>query len=157
MAKGSIGDIFFWMVILVVIGICFLVALLLKTNLLDPINSMLSPQAQEVMNTAETGFLSFDSMFAIIAVGMGLASVLLAYLIRSVLPMMIFAILIAVIALVVMPVMSNSFRGMATAPQMESATESLPMTRFIMANLPMFGLAISVLIIIVVYGKMRGG
>ncbi len=154
------------MIILVVVAIFVLIAFNLKTNMLGPLKDMISPSSsgnpdvpspQALVSSVETGFLSVDSMVVIIAVGIGLGSVLLAYMTKSALPLLIFSILIAVIMLVVMPAMSNTFRSMSASSSFTGIMDnSLPMTKFIMANLPLFGLVFAVLIIVVVYGKTRG-
>jgi len=154
--KGSILDLYIWFIILFVVGISILVATLLKDNIFPEMKGMMSSQAGSIFDYVDYSFNILDSVFVVVAVGVGLGAVILAFVIKSPPAFLFLSIILFVIALVVMPVFSNTFRSIAASSDFSTIIESYPMTKQIMAYLPLFGLGLGFLILLVTYSKLGG-
>ena len=164
--RGSVLDLFGWMLMLFIIGLFMLLAFYLKDQLLSPLKSMLSATAgnpdvdspRSIVTASETGFSILDNAFLVVTGGIALGAVIMAFVVKAHPALLIISIVLLAIVLVVLPVISNTFRNLATSSQFSSYVDtSLPYTKTIFINFPLFGLVFGFIILVVMYGKIRGG
>jgi len=154
MPKGTVGDLFFLAVFLLLIGFSIWIGTLLKDKIF-PIISSKSSESAEVITKVQTNWDSvFDSLFFFVTIGVGISSVVLAAMIDTH-PMFFFiSIVMLVILLLIVPTFSNVFRTFASSESFSGFETRFPFTVFIFQHYPLIFLGFGILISIVLYGKL---
>jgi hypothetical protein len=152
----AITDIFVIVVGLFIIGFSILLGNMLMNNIFPDLKAMM-PQATATLNTVQASFQVMDWIFLFVTAGLAIITILLATQIGTHPAFFFISLLLTMICLIITPVFSNMFRDIAISTEFNSVAESYPIMRFIMQNLPVVILGISIGTSIVLYAKIRGG
>jgi hypothetical protein len=99
----------------------------------------------------------FDYIFVIVAFGLSLAAIAMAFLVRSH-PAFFIATWLALVFTVFFGIIfGNLYYAFATSEAMVSAANQFPLIYTIFSNLPTFALVVSATIAIVIHAKSYGG
>jgi len=151
-------ELFVIMIVIFLVGICMLFATYMKDNILVPMKDKLSnPRAINVINNIEFAFTTLDQVFLFVSVGLGLASVLLAYMTPAKPAFLLLAVFMFAITLLIVPTFANIFQDMTEKSQFSAYTTNYPITVYIFHNFPLFFFAFGFMIVIVLFAKIRGG
>lgn len=152
--KGSMTDILYIVFAILFISVTFLIAFQLYNTALPMMREEV--QSSQMSNTSINAMIemteTFDYLFLGLLIGLILAMVISSFLVDIhpiFMPMSIFFMITAIIISV--PV-SNIYQNMIANLSLES---DLPLTLFIMANLPYFIAVLGTINIIVVYAGKR--
>ena len=160
------SELFAYMIILFALGVCLLFAFYMRDMVLIPIKGKLaSTKAQTVVSSIEAVYSVLDQVFFFAAIGLGMVSVLLAYMTPAKPAFLFLAIILFVIALLVIPQFANIWQNMAEDSKFSmyanSSSESeLFLTWNIFKSFPTLFWIFGFLILVVLFGKVmtsRGG
>jgi len=149
---------FAFMIILFVLGICLFIGSRMKDMMLVPIKDKLAGSGgKAVITSIEFAFTTFDQLFFFVAVGLGIVSVLLAYLTPARPAFLFLSIFLFAIAILVIPQFANIFQDVTEKAQFSPYTSNYPMTMHIFQNYGLFFWVFGFLILVVLFAKIRGG
>lgn len=108
-----------------------------------------------IRDNTQRGIDTFDFILLMVYIGIHLGILVSSYLLRSH-PVMYVAsfILMAVLPLVAVP-LSNAYEGIIAESVLSAAAAQMPMTNYIISQLPMFETIWSILTIVVLYAFSR--
>lgn len=155
----SMFDMFFIIVMIFAVGIVLWSIFFAKDTIYDAIQEQLpTTEVNETIAKAEYGWDNiWDTSFFFVAIGLGVCSVLFAF-INDIHPVFFFVtILLMVILLVIAPVLSNAYRSFAMLDIFRGYDTRFPMTTMLMANYPIYFLVFGFLIAIVMFAKVQMG
>lgn len=155
-SKGSISDLFILMVLLMAIGMMMFIGIYLKDQIIPELQGMLGAEADTVLTTVDASFVIMDYAFLFMAGFFGIATVLLAFQIKTHPAWFFASLLIFAILMLVVPSISNIMQEMAQMPEYMQIGASLPMMSRIFEFYPTYFLVFGVIILIVMYAKWRG-
>lgn len=113
--------------------------------------------SRDIINVTSTLSVTYDQVFLIMAVGMGLATIISSFFIDSH-PLFFFVSLIVfLIAMTVAPILSNAYNGYIQGFQGIDALQSFPITSFIVQNYGVYLLGIFALTGVALYAKFVRG
>lgn len=111
-------------------------------------------ESKAILTTGITAVTMFDQGFIILAVGLGCFSIVSAFFIDNMPGLYILSVLLLLpIILVTSAQISNAFYAFATSEPFIAVGNTFPMISYLMINLPLFMLGISMLVAIVIHGK----
>jgi len=152
--KGSIQDVIYIMVVLLVVSITILIVYKvsdsIKTQLdaSDKINDKAKGEFGQ-LNSMYSGVL--DSSFMFLMVGLAIAAIALASMVRIHPIFFIFFLFIFVVIIVLCGVFSNLYQAIASADGFETLADDLVMTSYVMQFLPFIVGILGFIIAIIMY------
>jgi len=154
--KGSILDVLILGIALFILAVGIAVAAIVASSVKTASAATLSSEAaQNALQQGINAVGTFNYGFVIVAVGLGLSSVILAILVPSHPIFMVVSIICLMIYMVVLPALSNAFGLLQENPNFVSVSSDFLLMNAIMNNLPLFGLVFGVLIIIAMYTRYQ--
>lgn len=157
------SELFVKMIILFAVGVILLIAFYMRDKILIPIKSQLtSSRAKTVVGTMEGAYAVFDNVFFFIAIGTGIAVVLMAYMTHASPAFLFFAIILFAIALIIIPQFANIWQDIAEKPKFSkyansSSSSELFKTYKLFESFPTFFWIFGFLILVVLFAKVRTG
>ena len=151
--KGGLFDLIFIMAMLMILGI----GIYVSSYVLDQLPTFESESTTNVLANSRTALDTFNYGFAIIAVGMGLAAVVMAYLLPSHPIMIVAGIIMLVFVMIIAPQISNAFGVFIANENMATQASHFNILNYIMANLPLFLAAFGTMMLIALYMKGSRG
>lgn len=154
--KGQVLDLIMLFIIIAVIA----VSLLLGSHIYYNGMQEKFPNSQ-IGNTSKTAvestFQVFDYGLMMVMVGIGMATMISAFFIRSHPIFFIASLMILVIVIIVSAPISNALMGFATSDSISDESDRYPITVWILGNLPMIATVFGIIVIIALYAKGSGG
>jgi len=146
------------MITIFIVGFMILLGTFIKDNVIVRVEGMLgSSAASNVFVDVKGAWKIFDYVFLTLAVGSGIATILLAFQ-TDVHPAFFFiSLFLTVISLIVAPIFSNVFGALAIFGQFNPIAEEYSIMKFVFQNYPTYIFAIGILLTIALFAKMRGG
>ncbi len=149
---------FYILFIIFAIGISLLVGRTLWNEIAPALSGKLdSNAALNLVNTMDASFAVFDYIFLFIGIGIGLGIVILAFMTESHPVFAFISLLFVAIALLLAAPFSNVFIEFANKGKLAAASANYPLMVTFMTNYPLFIMSIGFLLLIALYGKVRGG
>jgi hypothetical protein len=156
--KGSIFDVLIMGISLFVLAVGIAIAAIIISSVQTSTSDILtSATAQEALQQGVNAVGTFNYGFVVIAVGLGLGSVILAILVPSHPIFMIVSIISLMIFMVILPIFSNAFGLLQEESSFSAVSSNFSLMNAIMNNLPLFGAVFGALIIIAMYTRYRSG
>lgn len=146
------GDLIIMIVVAFAAAITLLVAVTIFNSI--PAGTLITG---EWLSIGKASMEAFDMMFIFIAIGIGAAGIIGSYLLDLHPIFYIFSLMVMVIIMVIVPMLSNSFAGIALSDQMASATNDMDLTYLVMTNMPIIVAVIGLAMIIALYAKIKSG
>jgi len=156
--KGSLQDLIYIGVGLVSIAITLLLAFTIAANYNTNIQAdpAMPATAKTASNTITGYFVGVgDHVFLFITIGLSLAALVLASLVRVHPVFFVFFIIALVILIYVSGIFTNIYEEMAASPQLAPQANQLLFTSFVMSRLPFFIGVIGILLMLVMYKIWR--
>lgn len=155
MEKGSLNDIPFIIAVLFIFG----VTVLISVKVLGAWQSAYAWEgvSQEVIQDGMNAMYVFDYMFVFLAVGLSMASLIGAFMIKSHPIFYIFSTVVLSLYIIVSAAMTNAFDKLAAADGIAAIANDFPMMVTFVRNFPIFFLVSGIVIAIVMYGKPQTG
>jgi hypothetical protein len=155
--SGSVFDVIFIMGVL----LCGVVGLFLSYTFISKVLEMNPFQGDtnstQILTIGRDALKMFDYIFVIVAFGLSLAAIAMAFLVRSH-PAFFIATWLALVFTVFFGIIfGNLYYAFATSEAMVSAANQFPLIYTIFSNLPTFALVVSAAIAIVIHAKSYGG
>ena len=154
MRKGSIMDLLFLCVIAFIFGLGVIVSYHIVTQI--NATATLGTDATYILTKSQTAIGTFNYGFLIIFFGLGIATIIFAFMIPSHPIFIISGLLTLVVLMIIIPIYSNAFESITTSPELSTAAASFGMMNYVMSELPLFSAVIGVIILIVMFIKWRG-
>lgn len=152
--RGSINDLFYVILIIFIFAIVTLVAGRILVEWDSATNSTLNATyAQQGMRALE----ALNLGFILLLVGGAIAVILMAFMIPSHPVFFIISIILLLVFIVVVPQISNIYLQIAGTDSMVDLGNQYSTMTVIMQNLPLFFVVIGIIVMIVMYAKIRGG
>jgi len=158
--RGSLQDI----LLIALVGLAFGIILLFGFKITDIFNTQIQtmdvmPAEAKAASSTLTGYYPglMDNMFLFIIVGMGIAALVLASLVR-VHPVFIGLYIIALLLVIILSaIFSNIFTEMAADPELSGLASQLVKTTLFMTYYPIIIGALGSLIAIIMYKQWQNG
>jgi hypothetical protein len=157
--RGSIQDLIVIGIIVLFFSMVLLIGFMLTSKINDQIQSSSQFEAQGKATAAQiTSYFPgiIDNMFLIFMVGMGLAALILASLVRVHWIFIVFFIILLIAIIFFSAIFSNIYQEMASNSEMITYADQLTFTSLIMSYLPLFVGVFGFIMMIIMY-KMGGG
>ena len=157
--KGFLGDAIFLVAFLFLMSVVVVLGWFTLSKINDSWQNSteLPAESKTIMSNWSGRYVSvFDWFMAIVFIGMVIAMILSAYLLRNTPVLAGIAILVLFITIGIAMRVSNAYRGFISAEGIAEYAASFNITNTIMDNLPKFLLFILVIFVIVLYAKGRG-
>lgn len=161
MRKGSVLDLFFVILIAFVFSISVLIAWTVadevQTGIDEAVNNtdVASTWNTSYMDYGKSGLDIFNNMFLFIIIGLGLAVGVTAFFIPTHPAFFIITLIVFIISLTVAGIFSNVYTELASTSAFVSIGNEYSLITQAMQNLPIILLVIGVILLVVLYGKMR--
>jgi len=157
MTKGSILDMIYIPIILLVLGISVFVAAVVMSEI-SPDLSAMSPAANNTTARATEAVNTFNWSFLLIAFALGAGSVMLGFIYPSQPIFFFIGFIMLIISMVTTAMISNVFTTFSTSPTIAASTGQFTIINWFMQNaLTIFMAVFGSLMLIVLYTKLRGG
>lgn len=156
--KGSLQDLIYIGVGLASIAITLLIAFTIAANYNTNIqaDAAMPATAKTASNTLTNYFVGVgDHVFLFITIGLSLAALILASLVRIHPVFFVFFIIALILLIYVSGIFTNMYEEMAASPQLAPQANQLLFTSFIMARLPFLIGVIGILLMLVMYKIWR--
>lgn len=155
--KGSVLDMIFIPIILLVIGISVYVGSLILSQI-TPNLAATSQSANNTLVQAKIAINTFNWTFLLIAFAFGIGSIIFAFMYPSHPIFFVFGLVILIFSMITTPMISNVFETFSTSSTFASVTTNFPIINWLMINmLPIFMTITGFLMLIVLYTNIRGG
>lgn len=160
--KGNIADFIMIPVIIFVIAVAAGPMLAVTQNYVPLLKNFLGNNGAPDESIAALDVLSnlnvtFDQIFLMVAIGLGLGTIVSSFFIKSHPAFFFISLLIFLIAMAIVPVLSNAFNQYISHYPNFDYLQQLPITSFILQNYALYLLAIFVITGILLYGKLSRG
>jgi len=157
--KGTILDLFFIAIVLIVV----MIAVILSFHTFNTILGAL--QSSENFNNGELNITSqsvqtianFNYLMLFIWVGVGVASVVSAFAVRTHPIFFVFFLLLQVLLLAILPMFQDAYNAISSNPSFSSSVTYFNWFAVIISNLPIITLALSVLVALAMFALPSGG
>lgn len=139
--KGSIQDVIFWVVVLLVFAMGALIVFKIFTAINTEVQaSSTIPATSKAISTRMLGYFPtlIDSGFVFFAIGLMIVTFILASLVRIHPIFFIFYIIGLIGVIFISGIISNIYTEMAAAPELIAQADQLVMISYIMRYLPFF-------------------
>jgi len=154
--KGSILDIPFIVIIIFAFAFIVVISAVILTEFRDiNVDNNLGMNT-ELIEKGMAAVSALDYMFIFAAIGFGMATVILAFQIRTHPIMFFFALLLTVIFVIITVFFTNTFVLMMENPALSTAIGDFPLLDTVMRNLPMIMTILAFLTILALYMGKRG-
>lgn len=158
--KGNIQDYILIPVILFVLAVIAGPILTITTQYVPQLKSFMQANnaPQESINTlsiVENLNVTYDQIFIMIAVGMGLGAIISSFFIKTHPAFFFVSLLIFLVAMSITPLMANIFGSYIYHYPGVDYLQKLPITSFIMQNYGFYLLAMFIITGILLYGKFQ--
>lgn len=154
--KGSSVDNLFAAVSFFCLAIFFLVILVAWGSITGiPGFWSISTTATTVQTNMQSAVSNFDFIIVLAYVGMHLGIIVLSFLLRTHPVVYIGAIVVLALLTLVSAPLSNAYDDIITDTAISTAASSIPMTNFIMYNLPTFEVIFGLISAVVLFGFAR--
>jgi hypothetical protein len=154
--KGSMVDLIFGSIILMVFFFCLLVG----AHLFSQFEKSGVYDKTSVGATAKTataaGIQSLDNMFIILAAGIFIAMIASAFFIDTHPIFFVVSLIIFIVFIMVSPIFSNASMGVATSEDFKDDATNLQGSTQVMGNLPIILTVFGGLLLIALYAKYKG-
>jgi hypothetical protein len=155
--KGASVDNFFIMITFFGLAIFFLAVMLFWNGISDATNDLWtsSEQGPQIRENAQAAVDTFDFILVLVYFGLHLGILAMSFLLRSHPVIYVAAILlIAILALVAAPI-SNAYVDLTIDTEVAVISGDIPMTNYILQNLPKFEIIWGLITAIVLFGFAR--
>lgn len=152
--KGSIQDLMYLAIILLVVSVVTLIGFKISNELNTEFQAsdLLAQGQKDAYNTINNIYTgTFDNMFLVLVVGLGVSALVMASLVRFHPVFFVFFILVMAIMLFMCGVFSNIYLEMANDPDMSTEADQLTYITFVMGKLPFIVGVLGTLLAIVMY------
>lgn len=154
--KGSLQDIFFIGIVLLVFSVSILISFVMVSNFNDKIQDLEIVQDSPVVGAASAQILtnftgSLDNGFLLLTIGLSIGALILASLVRIHPIFIVFFIIALVFVIFFSAIVSNIYQAMAVHPQLSEFAGQLTFVTLIMNFLPLFIGIIGTLLMVVSY------
>ncbi len=157
MIKGSLIDLFLIIIIIFSFAIVFLFAGFIMTEFKNVVNESDVPLNITYFEKGEQALQGFDSGLVIIAFG-GLIAIIIAAFMNKIHPIFFIpAFIVFLILILIAPIFTNVFDAIATSDTLVDTANDYSLMVTFMRNIPIFALVGGIMVMIVLYGKSRGG
>jgi len=151
------SELFVLMIFLFIVGVFILFAAYMNEKILTPISDKFTDTgAKGIIANISFAISLFDQVFFFVAIGLGLVTVLLAYMSPARPAFLFLSIMLFAIALVIIPQFSDIFDDIATNTLFSPYTGDYPIMIYIFQNFGLFFWVFGFMILIVLYSKIRG-
>jgi len=159
--KGSMVD----MIYIVVIIFIFAVSIILSYFVLTEFGTQLNATgnmfnttvAMEIVSGGQAGLRTFDYVFFIITMFLGIGVIILGFNVGSHPIFFVVTLILLVVCLMLGAILSNIFQEIISTSLLTPTANLMTNVTLVMQNLPVIILSISVVLIIVIYSRSRGG
>jgi len=155
--KGTIFDMFFVVIFLVVIAFVAVVALNLWNEVSEELDPHLSPEGQAAMARADVFLQGYDYVIVFLFIGFYLAALIGAFMIDTHPALFFLSLLFLIVLGVVAAQLSNMWGEIGNVTALETEVSAFPMTDHLLRNLPLISVALGMILLIVLYMKTQGG
>lgn len=156
--KGNILDVFYIMLFLTVFGMVSIVSYKIMTDAQDKMSDNLSsPEAGNASAHALEAIGNLDKVFAMIAIGLLIATAIGAYFVDTHPVFFVASLLMMILFMLIVPVFSSTFQKFQDNPSVSTAAASFTITDYFMDKLPMFFVLMCTVVVIAMYAKYRSG
>lgn len=155
--KGTIMDLFTVGIVILVFALSILIASTIYFNIKDAndANPILN---QTLLDTGESIVQTFDAMWIFFVVGAFIAMIVTGFLIDTHPVFFVASLLIFIFAMVVNIQFANVFLEVASADQfITTANDELPNLTLIYQNYPLIVMVFGIILLIVLYSRIKGG
>jgi len=155
--RGASIDNFFVMIQYFGLAIFFIVLLLFWAGVSD-LNTELwsaSSVGQEIKSNAQDTVNLFDFISMLVYFGIHIGIIALAFLLRTHPIIYLVAIILIALLAIVGVELSNSYEQIISDPDIATVASDIPMTNYIMSNLPMFEVIWGFVTAVVLFGIAR--
>lgn len=152
--KGSMLDVIFIGVTLVALSFGVIIASMLMSQI-QTSAAVTMPLAANAMNDGTAAINTFNYGFVFIAIGLFISSLIFAWLTPTHPIFMIAAIVSLLIAVLILPILSNVYGTFNADSVMSGASSNFPLMSWMMQGLPLLGTVFGVLLIIVMYTRWQ--
>lgn len=151
-AKGSILDVWLLVVFIVCAGAFFLIMYTISSNIQGALTDAGFSETSLEMNAyAGSTLAQFNFWLTFISFGIGIASVVSAFLIRTHPIFFIFFFLVQVLLVAVTPIFQDVWDGFITVPELADAVATFGLVSIVIANLPVLTLGITCLVALAMF------
>ncbi len=158
MMKGSVLDVLFIMIALLIIAICTILAFLMNTSIGTAFSDAgFSAETSTIFSQGSDSIELMDGLFAFILVGLFIAVIVSSLYIDTHPIFFAIAIMLAIILVPITAQITNMFDAFATNTNIITSANNFPITIQIMRNLPLICLVLIMTVAIILFAKSRGG
>lgn len=111
----------------------------------------------DILEKGVEAFGMFDYMFLFFATGLSAFSIISAFFVNSKPIFFVFSVFMLALVILVSALVANVFYEFATSSTFSSVAIAFPYITLFMSNLPLFSLAVGLVVAIVMHGKPTGG
>lgn len=154
--KASMLDMIFIPVILFTVAVGVFAAYYILDEM--PTEHFSSNASQTALTQGRAAIATFNYGFMIIAIGLGLGAIAYGYLYPSHPIFIVLGIIMLVFAMIPTGVISNTFGSFIAESEMASVAGNFPLIVWFMGDpLPLFIAVFGIILLIVMYSRIRGG
>lgn len=163
--KGNLADMIFLTVIFLAFCISSVLAYVIWSSMTGPITDALTQanggtlaagSAIAITQTTQT-LLMFDQLFIFMIIGSFIAIIISSFFLSTHPIFFITSFLAWIFSFVIYAILGNVFYEFITANGISSVASSFPLMTSFWANVPTIALAMSVVLLVVLYARIRGG
>jgi len=152
----AITDLIFFVPIIFGIAMLWVIGLQVSDQITPELNATLNEKGANIINQTSSHILKLDYLFIFLVFGVLLVIALIASQIQVSPIFFVFAIILFLIVLGLSGTFANVYFTFAEN-QAPDAAEQMPWTLEVFKHLPIIVLIFGAIILILMYGKMRGG
>ena len=155
--KGSVLDIIQILIILFAFSVFTIIAYTVYDSWKSGTDGVIdSAVANKTEAYGTTALLRMDNIFTFLLAGLGIATVVGAFMIRTHPVFFIASFLILIITILIAAILANTYTEIATDSKLSTAASQYTVIPYIMNNLPYVITILGLLIIIALYAKLKG-
>ena len=157
--KGTILDLFFITIVLIVVMLAVMLAFHTFNSVLSAFQSSgkFSAPLLNITTQSVQAIANFNYLMLFIWVGVGVASVVSAFAVRTHPIFFVFFMLLQVLLLAILPMFQSAYNTITSNPSFSSSITYFNWFSVIMSNLPIITLALSVLVALAMFALPNGG
>lgn len=154
--KGSILDLPYIIAVLFFLAVSIFVSYELlyaidQEGVFDEYN-----QSAEILDEGLAAMSLFDTGFVMLAMGLGIAVIITAFMINTHPAFFVLSWMMLVIVIFISAMLVNAFDQVASASQLATSTAQFPLLIELFMNMPLFCLVIGTMVALAMYGKGTG-
>jgi hypothetical protein len=162
--KGNLADQIYITVILLAFSIMCVISLLIWNSASPALNTTLSQSEGGTLNSGSaiaitqthSTLLMLDQLFVFIAFGTFIAIIISCFFLDTNPIFFIVSMIIFVFQFIIYAVLGNVYAVFATSSDIQATASLFPFMYMFWSNIPIIALVVSILVIIMLYARMRG-